>query len=412
MPPTTKPKAAGAPPPAKAKNKAAGAGKLPAVKPSPTVSKTPRPETSEKKKKQSIGALGIDKSKPLEKINTKPSPKGTTVTAAAGRKKKEEEEEEKETSSPSIKETSVSAGPPKAPSPTVKKPSPPPVKPLRTRPNALSHSSERESKETKKKEETEEEDDEDDEDEDENEEEEDSDEEDSDEEDDDDEDEEDSDDDDDDDDESEEESSSRRKTKKKKDDGPRLTTKVSREGDKNVKQIYITKKTKFEKYVSEVMERFGFEEATDFDMYCVDAAGDHVDIDVSEDFQELLEPYWPRLAAATSDAGKPQTKKPAAKSANSDVLNGNHERSSDTVVRLYVRESFAYRQRTGQSTKAPSFVSNTHMAGSPPPTCCCSTTPLAIFLSSSPRPIAAATRRACTTRRWSLKKMWSCSGIK
>ncbi|XQJ26233.1 protein kinase, putative [Leishmania guyanensis] len=69
-------------------------------------------------------------------------------------------------------------------------------------------------------------------------------------------------------------------------------TKVSREGDVNVKVIFAVRSRHcFRRYVKEVMTRFGFQKATDFDMYCIDQYGDRVDIDTAEDFDQLLDAF-------------------------------------------------------------------------------------------------------------------------
>ncbi|CBZ25405.1 putative protein kinase [Leishmania mexicana MHOM/GT/2001/U1103] len=71
-----------------------------------------------------------------------------------------------------------------------------------------------------------------------------------------------------------------------------IRTKVSREGDVNVKVILTVRSRHwFRRYVKEVMTRFGFRKATDFDMYCIDRYGDRVDIDTEEDFEQLLDAF-------------------------------------------------------------------------------------------------------------------------
>ncbi|KAG5482158.1 hypothetical protein CUR178_06017 [Leishmania enriettii] len=83
--------------------------------------------------------------------------------------------------------------------------------------------------------------------------------------------------------------------------GPTLQpvrTKVSREGDVNVKVIFAVRSRRgFRRFVKEVMSRFGFQKATDFDMYCIDQCGDRVDIDTEEDFDQLLGAFAASMAA-------------------------------------------------------------------------------------------------------------------
>ncbi|KPA76138.1 putative protein kinase [Leptomonas pyrrhocoris] len=85
------------------------------------------------------------------------------------------------------------------------------------------------------------------------------------------------------------------KRRKKKDcvEAPRsICTKVSREGDVNVKVVYAVRTRHcFKRFVKEIMTRFSFAKSTDFDMYCIDATGDRVDIDIEEDFEQLLDAF-------------------------------------------------------------------------------------------------------------------------
>ncbi|KAG5481817.1 hypothetical protein LSCM4_06893 [Leishmania orientalis] len=82
--------------------------------------------------------------------------------------------------------------------------------------------------------------------------------------------------------------------------GPTLQpvrTKVSREGDVNVKVIFAARSRHgFRRFVKEVMSRFGFQKATDFDMYCIDQCSDRVDIDTEEDFDQLLGAFAASMA--------------------------------------------------------------------------------------------------------------------
>ncbi|KAL7699090.1 protein kinase [Lotmaria passim] len=95
----------------------------------------------------------------------------------------------------------------------------------------------------------------------------------------------------------------REQKKKGREDSPvRICTKISREGDLNVKVVYaIRTRHCFNRYVKEIMTRFGFAKATDFDMYCVDATGDRVDIDIEEDFNQLLDAFEMTMAEAATE---------------------------------------------------------------------------------------------------------------
>ncbi|CAG9572274.1 putative protein kinase [Leishmania major strain Friedlin] len=89
-----------------------------------------------------------------------------------------------------------------------------------------------------------------------------------------------------------------------------IRTKVSREGDVNVKVIFADRSRHcFRRYVKEVMTRFGFRKATDFDMYCIDQYGDRVDIDTEEDFEQLLDALTEAMGVVGRDSlvGSPDT---------------------------------------------------------------------------------------------------------
>ncbi|CBZ33202.1 protein kinase, putative [Leishmania donovani] len=89
-----------------------------------------------------------------------------------------------------------------------------------------------------------------------------------------------------------------------------IRTKVSREGDVNVKVIFAARSRHcFRRYVKEVMTRFGFRKATDFDMYCIDQYGDRVDIDTEEDFEQLLDAFTEAMGVVGKDSlvGSPDT---------------------------------------------------------------------------------------------------------
>ncbi|TPP55116.1 Protein kinase domain family protein [Leishmania donovani] len=89
-----------------------------------------------------------------------------------------------------------------------------------------------------------------------------------------------------------------------------IRTKVSREGDVNVKVIFAARSRHcFRRYVKEVMTRFGFRKATDFDMYCIDQYGDRVDIDTEEDFEQLLDAFTEAMGMVGKDSlvGSPDT---------------------------------------------------------------------------------------------------------
>lgn len=135
-----------------------------------------------------------------------------------------------------------------------------------------------------------------------------------------------------------------------------LTSKVSREGDLNVKVLHITRKTKFRQYVRAIMARFGYERPNDFDMYCIDSSGDRVDISVAADFKELTSHFWDRQRESSlgqplsSEKGKyGQPPRLSATTAPHKVVSRSlppiDGRSSDQVIRLYVRDSYSFRQR-------------------------------------------------------------------
>ncbi|CCW63953.1 unnamed protein product [Phytomonas sp. EM1] len=113
------------------------------------------------------------------------------------------------------------------------------------------------------------------------------------------------------------------------------------------------------------MWRFRYEELPDFDMYCIDAAGDHVDIDRRQDFEGLTAPYWARLNQMHQENQRNHAVENSNASEHSRPLNhtthvrhptgqggggGNREdsaddgRSTETVIRLYVRDSCSYRR--------------------------------------------------------------------
>jgi hypothetical protein len=95
--------------------------------------------------------------------------------------------------------------------------------------------------------------------------------------------------------------STKRKEKKGGDNAApvRIRTKISREGDMNVKVVHAVRTRHcFNRFVREIMTRFGFAKATDFDMYCIDPTGDRVDIDVEEDFDQLLDNFEATMTAA------------------------------------------------------------------------------------------------------------------
>ncbi|RNF26648.1 putative protein kinase [Trypanosoma conorhini] len=150
-----------------------------------------------------------------------------------------------------------------------------------------------------------------------------------------------------------------------------ITVKISREGDRNVKVIYVTRRTKFRDFAKDVRRRFAYAHLRDFDMYCIDAAGDHVDIDVPRDFKNLLAQFLRTqqrerqggavegaAAAEALDSKPPQrfsargtlrrsaslatrTSRPVELSPCAD----EGERSSSSVLRLYVRDSYRARKK-------------------------------------------------------------------
>ncbi|KAK7195084.1 protein kinase [Novymonas esmeraldas] len=115
---------------------------------------------------------------------------------------------------------------------------------------------------------------------------------------------------------------------------PAIRTKVSREGDMNVKVILATRSRHcFRRYLKEVMTRFGFQKPTDFDMYCIDRSGDRVDIDMEEDFDLLLDAFTAAMTVGEESQGEPlRTRRsptpPTSVSPASHGLEGNHSTSS------------------------------------------------------------------------------------
>ncbi|CCW69713.1 unnamed protein product [Phytomonas sp. Hart1] len=129
------------------------------------------------------------------------------------------------------------------------------------------------------------------------------------------------------------------------------------------------------------MWRFRYEEFESFDMYCIDAAGDHVDIDRKRDFEGLTAPYWARLnqmketqrnlseeISHTSGLTNPldstvsfyQQKKLLSEEEVTD-----DGRSTETVIRLFVRDScnhrWAYSHLQDKSTGRTSLSSLFHI---------------------------------------------------
>ncbi|EKF28512.1 protein kinase, putative [Trypanosoma cruzi marinkellei] len=167
-----------------------------------------------------------------------------------------------------------------------------------------------------------------------------------------------------------------------------ITVKISREGDRNVKVIYITRRTKFRAFAKDIMRRFAYTRLRDFDMYCIDAAGDHVDIDVSQDFKNLIAQFLQTLRLAkqknaavdsrpSSKSSQPPSlllkasrrfsargvlrrsvslSRPGSHNVETSPVADEGERSSTSVLRLYVRDSYSVRkeeQRRMHSSFAP-----------------------------------------------------------
>ncbi|PBJ68196.1 putative protein kinase [Trypanosoma cruzi] len=155
-----------------------------------------------------------------------------------------------------------------------------------------------------------------------------------------------------------------------------ITVKISREGDRNVKVLYVTRRTKFRAFAKDIMRRFAYNRLCDFDMYCIDAAGDHVDIDVSQDFKNLITQFLQTLRLekqknAAVDA-RPSSKssqlqhlppkasrrfsargvlrrsaslsRPGSQTVVTSPLADDGERSSTSILRLYVRDSYRVRK--------------------------------------------------------------------
>ncbi|EAN98673.1 putative protein kinase [Trypanosoma cruzi] len=155
-----------------------------------------------------------------------------------------------------------------------------------------------------------------------------------------------------------------------------ITVKISREGDRNVKVLYVTRRTKFRAFAKDIMRRFAYNRLCDFDMYCIDAAGDHVDIDVSQDFKNLITQFLQTLRLekqknAAVDA-RPSSKssqsqhlppkasrrfsargvlrrsaslsRPGSQTVETSPVADDGERSSTSVLRLYVRDSYRVRK--------------------------------------------------------------------
>nr|CCC91733.1 putative protein kinase [Trypanosoma congolense IL3000] len=173
----------------------------------------------------------------------------------------------------------------------------------------------------------------------------------------------------------------------------KITVKVSREGDRNVKIIFISLCTRFTAFRNDIKRRFGYDKVGDFDIYCIDASGDHVDIDVPEDFKSLVTQFLKRqmlekdgeisdsMAIPNADRGsqgepagsgvhlvsrrfvarEAKVRVPSVSRVSvtlGDFQTGAEEgdRSSTSVLRLYVRDSHKARLLAEQRPLAGSHI--------------------------------------------------------